>query len=129
MTKYPPPSVELKAVLLDSGGVLMQPIGGRWTTFEQTVLSRAPHITAARFDAAIAAGERFMDTAAGTSDYTDYLRVILLHLGVDPDPVLLADLVRPRPAALMHCSFDALLVLMHHRRISKAAPLTDASGT
>ena len=44
--------VPLKAVLFDSGGVLMQPIGGRWNPradFEPNVLKRAPAISAAQF--------------------------------------------------------------------------------
>jgi putative hydrolase of the HAD superfamily len=96
VTKPSPSSSALKAVLLDNGGVLVQPIGGRWKPFEQTVLSRAPHITPAQFDAAFAAGFRSMDTAA---DYPGYLRAILRHLGVSPEATLLADLLRPVPAA------------------------------
>ncbi len=96
VTKNSLSSPGLQAVLLDNGGVLVQPIGGRWSPFEQTVLSRAPHITPAQFNAAIAAGFLSMDAAA---DYADYLRVILRHLGVAPDPTLLADLLRPVPAA------------------------------
>lgn len=96
MTKRSPSSSALKAVLFDNGGVLVQPIGGRWKPFEQTVLSRAPHLTPAEFDRAIAAGFRSMDAVA---DYADYLRVILQHLGVAPDATLLADLLRPLPAA------------------------------
>jgi putative hydrolase of the HAD superfamily len=81
----------------------MQPIGGRCNPrldFEQTVLSRAPHITPGQFAAAIAAGDHFMDAAGSTPDYADYLMVILRHLGVAPDAVLLADLLRPLPAAM-----------------------------
>lgn len=96
VTKRSPSSSALKAVLLDNGGVLVQPISGRWRPFEQTVLSRAPHVTTAQFDAAYAAGFRYMVAAA---DYADYLRVILKHLGVAPEATLLADLLRPIPAA------------------------------
>ncbi|MFE5992721.1 hypothetical protein [Streptomyces sp. NPDC056453] len=53
---------DLRAVLFDSGGVLMQPIGGRWNPradFEQTVLSYAPSITPEQFTAAIVTGDQF----------------------------------------------------------------------
>ncbi len=96
VTQGSPSSSGLKGVLLDSGGVLVQPIGGRWSPFEQTVLSRAPHITPGQFDAAIAAGFNSLHAA---TDYADYLRVILQHLGVAPAATLLADLLRPVPAA------------------------------
>jgi putative hydrolase of the HAD superfamily len=90
----------LRAVLFDSGGVLVRPIGGRWNPradFEPTVLTHAPGITPERFAAAIAAGDRFMAAAATTPRYGDYHRVILGQLGVEPTPELLADLVRPVP--------------------------------
>jgi hypothetical protein len=56
-------SLPPKAVLFDSGGVLMQPVGGPWNPradFEPTVLQRAPQLSRARFAEAIAAGDRFM---------------------------------------------------------------------
>lgn len=91
----------VKAVLFDSGGVLMQPIGGRWNPradFEPTVLRRHPQITAERFTEAIALGESFMAEAGSTPDLDDYHTVMLEHLGVDPTTDLLAELVRPVPA-------------------------------
>ena len=90
----------LRAVLFDSGGVLMQPIGGRWNPradFESTVLAHAPAVTAAQFATAIAVGDEFLAAQPGTPDYTDYHRVILAHLGVEATPRLLADLRRPIP--------------------------------
>lgn len=96
----PPPANHLRAVLFDSGGVLMQPIGGRWNPradFERTVLSHAPGIAPAQFAEAIAAGEAFMAAQPGTPDYTDYHRAMLTRLGVEPTPRLLADLRRPVP--------------------------------
>jgi putative hydrolase of the HAD superfamily len=96
----------IRAVLLDSGGVLIQPIGGRWNPradFESTVLSHAPWVTADQFAAGIAAGDRFMAEQPGTTpDYSDYHKVILAHLGVQATPELLAELVRPvDPATLL----------------------------
>ncbi|GAA2787979.1 HAD family hydrolase [Kitasatospora aburaviensis] len=96
-----PPSHEPAAVLLDSGGVLIRPIGGRWNPradFEQTVLTRRPDITPGRFAAAIATGDRFLDSTPTTPDPDDYHRVLLHALGVEPDPHLLADLRRDVPA-------------------------------
>jgi FMN phosphatase YigB (HAD superfamily) len=91
----------LSAVLFDSGGVLMQPIGGRWNPradFEPTVLRRDPDLTPAQFAAAIELGDRFMAAAESTPDLDLYHAAMLKDLGVDPDPDLLAELVRPVPA-------------------------------
>lgn len=91
---------ELRAVLFDSGGVLIQPVGGRWNPrvdFEETVLRHDPTVTPERFAAAIAAGEDFFAASASTPDYDDYHRVLLRHLGLEPTPVLLADLSREIP--------------------------------
>lgn len=101
MTRRSSSGAGLQAVLLDSGGVLIRPIGGRWNPrfdFEQTVLSRAPHISPDQFVAAIDVGDRYMSAAPRTPGYADYLRVILEHLGVAADAALLADLLRPQPA-------------------------------
>lgn len=97
----PPASPDnLRAVLFDSGGVLMQPIGGRWNPradFEQTVLAHAPSITPEQFAAAISAGDHLFATSSSTPDYDDYHRVMLHHLGVEPNSQLLADLRREVP--------------------------------
>lgn len=110
----------LKAVLFDSGGVLMRPVGGRWNPpahFEQTVLSHGPSITPNQFAAAIAAGDRFMAAATNTPDYDDYYRVILRHLGLEPQPGLLADLHRPvEPAMIVEIFPDVLETLRELRR-------------
>lgn len=99
-------SADIRAVLLDSGGVLIQPIGGRWNPradFEQTVLSHAPWVTDDQFAAGIAAGDRFLAEQPGTTPgYGDYHQVILAGLGVPATAELLADLVRPvDPATLL----------------------------
>lgn len=94
------PRGRLRAVLFDSGGVLMGPIGGRWNPradFERTVLAHHPTVSADRFTCGIAAGERFFAESASTPDYDDYHRVILRELSVPATPELLADLVRPVP--------------------------------
>ena len=102
MAQRTPAAGPPRAVLFDSGGVLMQPIGGRWNPradFEPTVLSHAPSITPGQFAAAIAAGDEFMATAASTPGLDEYHRVILRHLDVRPSPELLAELRRPVPPA------------------------------
>jgi putative hydrolase of the HAD superfamily len=88
----------LSAVLFDSGGVLMQPIGGRWNPradFERTVLDHDRSVTRDRFAAGIAAGDRFFAESDSTPEYDGYHRVILSELGVAATPELLAALVRP----------------------------------
>jgi FMN phosphatase YigB (HAD superfamily) len=99
-------------VLLDSGGVLMRPIGGRWNPradFEPTVLKRNPGISADQFAAAFAAGEQFMAADAGTPDLTDYHVVMLEHLGIAPAPDLLAELIRPVPAGTVLELFEDVI--------------------
>lgn len=94
----------LKAVLFDSGGVLMQPIGGRWNPradFEPTVLSRYPSITTEQFAEAISVGDRFMAAAESTPDLDGYHTEMLKRLGVVPSTDLLAELVRPVPATVV----------------------------
>ncbi|AJE40509.1 HAD family hydrolase [Streptomyces nodosus] len=100
MTTSPASATALRAVLFDSGGVLMQPIGGRWNPradFEETVLAHASSLTPQQFAAAIAAGDHVFSASSSTPEYDDYHRVVLCHLGVDATPELLADLRRDVP--------------------------------
>ncbi|MCG7527106.1 hypothetical protein MHW47_21995 [Streptomyces sp. OfavH-34-F] len=100
MTTRPSPQEELRAVLFDSGGVLMQPIGGRWNPradFEQTVLAHLPSITSEQLAAAIAAGDRFLASSSPEPEPDDYHRLMLCDMGVDPTAELLADLRREVP--------------------------------
>ncbi|MEU0626431.1 HAD-IA family hydrolase [Streptomyces sp. NPDC005989] len=95
-------SEDLRAVLFDSGGVLMRPIGGRWNPradFEQTVLAYDPSITPEQFAAAIVVGEQFLAASSTTPDHDDYHRVLLRDLGVEPASQLLAELRREVPPA------------------------------
>ncbi|MFJ2740882.1 HAD family hydrolase [Streptomyces sp. NPDC087440] len=101
MTTRTPAPTDVQAVLLDSGGVLMRPVGGRWNPradFEETVLAHDPSITEDRFAAAIAAGDRFFADSPSTPDHDDYHRVMLHSLGAEATPQLLADLRREVPA-------------------------------
>lgn len=102
VTTRPGAHEDLRAVLFDSGGVLMQPIGGRWNPradFEQTVLAYAPSITPEQFTAAIAAGDRFLASSSSEPDRDVYHQAILCYLGVAPATQLLADLRRDVPPA------------------------------
>ncbi|GLW69810.1 haloacid dehalogenase [Kitasatospora phosalacinea] len=104
MTTRPAPRAgeDLRAVLLDSGGVLMRPIGGRWNPradFEETVLAHHPAIPPERFAAAVAEGDRFLDGSSTTPAPDDYHRLLLRVLDVEPTPELLADLRREVPPA------------------------------
>ncbi|WP_431035946.1 HAD family hydrolase [Streptomyces sp. P6-2-1] len=104
MTDFISQVPDIRAVLFDSGGVLMRPVGGRWNPradFEETVSRHMPSITPERFAEAIAVGDRFLAEAAGTPDRDDYHRVLLGELGVRPAPELLAALRREVPPAVM----------------------------
>lgn len=89
-----------KALLLDSGGVLMRPIGGRWNPradFETTVKAHAPHVTDEELAEAIREGDRIMAAATATPDLDDHHRAMLARIGVEAPPELLAALVRDVP--------------------------------
>ncbi|WP_458243914.1 HAD family hydrolase [Streptomyces sp. MAI_2237] len=124
-------AAELRAVLFDSGGVLMRPIGGRWNPradFEETVLAYDPGITAERFAAAMTAGEAFFAASESTPDYDDYHRVLLRHLGLEPTPALLADLSREVPAASVLEVFPDVIPTLEElgRRGVRMAVVSDA---
>jgi putative hydrolase of the HAD superfamily len=121
----------LQAILFDSGGVLMQPIGGRWNPradFEDSVLAHAPQITSEQFAHAIAAGERFFGESSATPDYDDYHCVLLRALGIEPTSALLADLNRPvDPATILETFPEVLDVLGELRaRGVRIAVVSDA---
>jgi HAD superfamily hydrolase (TIGR01509 family) len=88
----------VSAVLFDSGGVLIRPVGGRWNPrfdFESTVLDAAPHLTDRDLHRAIAAGERFFASAPADHTRDDYHRAMLREIGVAPTADLLLALRRP----------------------------------
>ena len=96
-------SVRIRGLLLDAGGVLTRPIGGRWNPrydFEQLVLARHPGISAELFPAAFAIGQRVLDESTKTVDLAAYNRAILEALGID-DPALLARLLAPAAGPVM----------------------------
>ena len=106
-------------MLLDSGGVLMQPKGGRWNPradFERTVLDRAPGVTVEQFARAIAVGDRFMAESPATPDLDAYHRVVLDVLGIDPTEELLAALVRPVPPTTVLETFPEVVGTLRELR-------------
>jgi putative hydrolase of the HAD superfamily len=87
----------IEAVLFDSGGVLLGPVGGRWNPrfdFEATVRRQDPALTDEQFADAAAIGEGVLGSSA-TVSRDDYHRVMLDLLGVEATPGLLAELDRP----------------------------------
>lgn len=121
----------LRAVLFDSGGVLIRPIGDRWNPradFEPTVLSHYPGITLQQFAGAISAGERFLSESPSTPDTDAYHRAILDHLGIEPTEALLAELKRPvEPSTILETFPDVLPVLSELRDLGiRMAVVSDA---
>jgi HAD superfamily hydrolase (TIGR01509 family) len=101
-----------KALLLDSGGVLMRPIGGRWhprADFEPTVKAHAPHVTDEQLAEAVRKGDRFMAAATSTPDLDDYHRAMLTHIGAEASPELLAALVRDVPPPMVLETFPDVI--------------------
>jgi putative hydrolase of the HAD superfamily len=105
----------MRAVLFDSGGVLMQPIGGRWNPradFEDILRSHFPTVTDTNLADAIAVGDAFFAAATTTPDYDDYHRVMLRHVGIEPSPGLLSDLRGPvEPSTILETFPDVLPTL------------------
>jgi FMN phosphatase YigB (HAD superfamily) len=108
------------AVLFDSGGVLMQPIGGRWNPradFERLLTAAVPALRPDDIAAAIAVGDAFLHGGDTTPAYEDYYAVILRELGVEPTADLLADLTRPvDPRSILEIFPEVLPTLRELRR-------------
>jgi HAD superfamily hydrolase (TIGR01509 family) len=118
------------AVLFDSGGVLMQPIGGRWNPradFEQILSAAVPSLVPDDIAAAIAVGDTFL-AADRTPAYDDYHRIILRHLGVEPTESLLAELTRPVDPCTILETFPEVLPTLRElqRRGVRMAVVSDA---
>jgi putative hydrolase of the HAD superfamily len=98
----PTASPPIRGLLLDAGGVLYGPVGGRWNPrfdFERLVAAFDPALDPARdparFAAAVEAGDRFLDSVPYTPARDDYHRAVLAVLGLaDPPALLLAELDR-----------------------------------
>jgi putative hydrolase of the HAD superfamily len=92
----------VRAVLFDSGGVLIGPRGGRWNPrfdFEQVVLRVAPQTSREDFAEAIAAGDELLDRGDGTPSRDAYHQVMLSALGIEASASLLSELDQPLDAA------------------------------
>jgi HAD superfamily hydrolase (TIGR01509 family) len=118
-------------VLFDSGGVLIQPIGGRWNPradFEQILTAAVPTLTARDIAAAVAVGDAFLHDADGTPAYDDYHRVILGQLGVEPTGHLLTELTRPvDPRTILETFAEVLPTLRElQQRGVRMAVVSDA---
>ncbi len=107
-------------VLLDAGGVLIGPVGGRWNPrhdFESVVLRHHPDLDPGRFPPAFAAGQRVLDAGAATVPRDRYHRALLGALGVaEPSGALLAELEAPLPGPVVETFPDvhpALSELAH----------------
>jgi putative hydrolase of the HAD superfamily len=119
------------AVLFDSGGVLMQPIGGRWNPradFEEILTAAEPTLTPDDIAAAIAVGHAFLHGADSTPTYDDYHRIILRQLGVEPTEELLAELTRPVDPRMILETFPEVLPTLRElqRRGVRMAVVSDA---
>ncbi|MCD7438409.1 HAD-IA family hydrolase [Streptomyces lincolnensis] len=131
MTTPPGSPGTLRAVLLDSGGVLMRPKGGRWNPradFEQILLAHEPSLTPEQLEEAVSAGDDHLAALSSTPDYDDYHRVVLRHLGVEATSRLLADLRREvAPAVYLETFPDVEETLRElSRRGVRMAVVSDA---
>lgn len=106
----------VRAVLFDSGGVLIRPVGGRWNPrldFEPTLQRAAPELTDHDLRRAIEAGDRFLESAPADHTRDDYHRAMLHELGISPTADLLHDLRRPLDPATVVEPYPEVLDVLH----------------
>ncbi|HJU47509.1 MAG TPA: HAD-IA family hydrolase [Gaiellaceae bacterium] len=92
----------VEAVLFDSGGVLMGPIGGRWNPradFEEHLLKHHPGLDDEAIVEAIAVGDTWMSAQGSTPEYRDYYRQILGALDLDTGDVAIDALLPEAPGS------------------------------
>ncbi|MET0902398.1 MAG: HAD family phosphatase [Acidimicrobiales bacterium] len=103
------------AVLLDSGGVLIGPVGGRWNPrfdFEAIVRRWSGDVSDGLLATAIGHGDAFLAAASGTPSRDSYHRAMLEVLDIDPSPGLLAELDAPlEPASVVEPFAEVVEVL------------------
>lgn len=121
----------IRGVLLDSGGVLIRPIGGRWNPrldFEAVVDRVAPGLAPDLMTAAIAAGDRFLAAAAASASRDDYHRAMLEVLNVAATPELLAALDAPLGPATLVEPFPEVVEVLDRLRADgvRLAVVSDA---
>lgn len=124
----------VRGVLLDVGGVLVGPAGGRWNPrfdFEDVLLRHLPTVDLRRFDKAVATGDAWLASTPPPHPKHGYHRVVLTELGVETPPAqLLDELAGPPPGPVFEAFADVTSVL---DRLAKAglrlAVVTDSEGT
>lgn len=124
----------VEAVLLDSGGVLIGPVGGRWNPrfdFEEIVARRVPDLDRRALEAAITAGDEFLASADGTPSRDDYHRVVLASLGVPSVEELLRELDAPLDPADVVEPFPEVIGVLDELRAQgiRLAVVSDAWPT
>lgn len=123
----------IRGVLLDSGGVLIRPVGGRWNPridFEVIVGRARPGIAPSLVASAIAAGDRYMADAAASASRDDYHRAMLAVLSVEATRELLAELSAPiDPVTLVEPFEEVIEVLERLRGVGlRLAVVSDADA-
>jgi putative hydrolase of the HAD superfamily len=110
----------IRGVMLDAGGVLTRPVGGRWNPrydFESIVVDHHPQVREDLFAQTVSAGQRFLDAATTTANRGDYHRTMLAVLGIpDPSQRLLQQLEAPAAGPVIELYPDVRGVLDQLRR-------------
>ena len=124
----------VRGVLLDAGGVLVAPAGGRWNPrfdFEVVVARHVPEVDLGRLPTAIAAGEAWLSSRPAPHPRDGYHRVVLAALGVpEPTDALLDELDGPAPGPVFEAFPEVDAALERLRRAGlRLAVVTDSSGT
>lgn len=112
-------SSTVDAVLFDSGGVLIGPVGGRWNPrvdFEEVMGRHVGDVPSDLLSAAIAAGDAFLVAAEGTPTREDYHRVLLDVLDVEASPELLSELDSPVDAAKVVAPYPEVIGVLDQLR-------------
>lgn len=107
------------AVLFDSGGVLIGPVGGRWNPrvdFEEILGRRIGDVPGDLLSTAIAAGDAFLVAAVGTPSRDDYHRVLLDVLDVEASPELLFELIAPIDPARVVAPYPEVIEVLDQLR-------------
>lgn len=124
----------MRGLLLDVGGVLVGPAGGRWNPrfdFESVVLRHLPSTDLSRIHAAVAAGDVWLTTTPPPHERSEYHRAVLAVLGIDDPPrELLADLEAPAPGPVFEAYADVVPSLDRAKHAGlRFAVVTDSWGT
>ena len=111
--------LDVDAILFDSGGVLIGPVGGRWNPrfdFEEIVLGWDPSISVEELERAIRHGDSFLMAASTTPTRQEYHEAMLLEIGRAPTPEILAALDCPLPHAEVVEPFDDVIATLQALR-------------